>query len=49
MKMSLARSVKDAVGSLDSIIEDLTSMRDYLNAYGAFGREPAPRNQVANG
>lgn len=48
-EMSLARSVKDAVSSIDSIIEDLVSVRDYLNAYGAFGREPAPRNQVVNG
>lgn len=38
---SLATSVKEAAESLDAIIADLTGMRDYLKAYGAFGKEPS--------
>lgn len=37
---SLATSVKDAAGSINQIISELTEVRDYLVAYGAFGREP---------
>lgn len=46
-EMSLARSVKNATAFFDAMIEDLTSVRDYLNAYGVFGKEPAPRNEAA--
>ena len=37
---SLAASVKEATKSITEIIAELAAMRDYLMAYGAFGREP---------
>lgn len=37
---SLTRSVEDATVAITGAIEELTMMRDYLMAYGAFGREP---------
>lgn len=36
---SLAHSVKEATDSLGEIIAELTTFRDYLAAYGAFGKE----------
>ena len=35
---SLAQSVSDVTASLDGIIQELTVLRDYLKAFGAFGR-----------
>lgn len=37
---SLARAVKDAVGSIDETVGELTVVRDYLMAYEVFGAEP---------
>lgn len=37
---SLAASVEEAMSSISGIIGELSVMRDYLMAYGAFGKEP---------
>lgn len=37
---SLASSVEDAMGNISKIIRELSAVRDYLMAYGAFGKEP---------
>ena len=37
---SLAGSVKDAMTALNEIIRDFEGIRDFLIAYGVFGREP---------
>ena len=41
VEMSLARSVKDAIQEVDKIIREFEAIRDFLTAYGAFGKEPA--------
>lgn len=37
---SLAKTVEEATDSISAIINELTTIRDYLIAYGAFGKEP---------
>ena len=37
---SLAQSVRDVTEAIETAIGDLAGMRDYLVAYGAFGKEP---------
>lgn len=37
---SLSATVEDAVLSIDAIIRELSTMREYLVAYGVFGKEP---------
>ena len=39
-EMSLCMNVDEAVEELDSIISELSCLKEYLDAYGAFGREP---------
>ena len=40
MATSLAASVWDATKSITQVIGELKAIRDYLIAYGAFGKEP---------
>lgn len=37
---SLATNVKEAMSNISGIIKELTTIRDYLIAYGAFAKEP---------
>ena len=39
-EQSFAASVKDATESITCVIDELTAIRDYLTAFGAFCREP---------
>lgn len=42
---SLAGSMTEAIESIGNVIKQLSSVRDYLAAFGAFGKEPDAKTE----